>query len=48
MNLAIQELERGPKVDPARIQSFLSDHTFPLVEGDHVTLCTKDARTPCT
>ena len=37
MILAIQQLERQPNLDAAAIDAFLGRHTFPLVEGRHVT-----------
>jgi len=36
--LAISELIDGGSVTPARIDAFLKDHTFPIVEGQRCTL----------
>ena len=37
MILAIHQFERQPHLDAAAIDAFLARHTFPIVEGRHVT-----------
>lgn len=37
MSLAIHELQKAPNVSPQQIEKFLSEHSFPIVEGRSAT-----------